>query len=286
MTVTAPPGPPALDPAPDLEALIEEARKRARRRRAWYGAALAALALVVGLFFLIGHGGGGGPPGARNTSGSGPSAGAPGLHGPGRSNAEQIRFVPGPVRFLRTVTLPPSAPPAVVRQAFAARRYSAAAPREAARLRSSRGPLVLWASPAYGGGWCQGLQQPRLRFDRASVSCVWPKSWMRRRVPGTFYSPRLLWGRAPQQSVRSLRLRLGDGKSLSVRSRNGFFLVRVADRVLVHTAPQGLLAYDKQGGLVAREGLPSLFAPPLLGFGGIRRPPGGAMLPQKLGRSA
>src|SRR5215208_2112011 len=69
MTVTAPPRPPdrALpdDPAA-LEALIEEARRRARRRRQLYGlTALAAGALAAGASFGVGSRGGGGRPAER-----------------------------------------------------------------------------------------------------------------------------------------------------------------------------------------------------------------------------
>ena len=64
MTVTAPPRPPRQpDPVPrdpverdDPEALIEEARQRARRRRRLYGAVAAGLALIgVSLFVVFGR---------------------------------------------------------------------------------------------------------------------------------------------------------------------------------------------------------------------------------------
>jgi hypothetical protein len=63
VTVSAPPRPPDVG-APDdlnaLEALIEEARRRARRRRQLYGAsALVAAALGAGVFFGFRDGGGG-----------------------------------------------------------------------------------------------------------------------------------------------------------------------------------------------------------------------------------
>ena len=147
-------------------------------------------------------------------------------------------------------------------------------------MHSPRGPLVLWASPAYGGGWCEGLQQPRLRFSRASVSCVWPQSWMRRRIAVTGYLPRVFFGRVPQRSARSLNLRLSDGRSLLVPTASGFFLLRVPDRVLAHTAPRALVAYDEQGRRVAREPIAEWFGP-LVTFGGIQRPPGGAELAHK-----
>jgi hypothetical protein len=279
--VTAPPRQPASTPPPDLEALIEEARRRARRRWAIYGAiALVALAAAGGVGFFIGNGGGG-PPSTRDGSGNGPSAGAPGPHGPGGPNAN-ISFRPGPVRFLREVRLPRSEAPAAVRHAFAARRYSAAPPREAGRVHSPGGPSVLWASPAYGGGWCEGLQQPRLRFSRLSVSCIWPRSWMRRRIGLTGYMPRVFFGRVPQRSAYSLRLGLADGRSLPVSMRDGFFLSRVPDQVLAHTAPRVLVAFDERGLRVAREPIgPSAGVFPPAFFGGIQRPPGGAALAHK-----
>ncbi|HEX3237186.1 MAG TPA: hypothetical protein VHQ99_02135, partial [Gaiellaceae bacterium] len=48
----APPRPPQLEPSQDPDALIEEARRRARRRRALYGlsALLAAGAAVAGIW--------------------------------------------------------------------------------------------------------------------------------------------------------------------------------------------------------------------------------------------
>jgi hypothetical protein len=246
-----------------------------------YGAlALVTLAAAGGVGYFIGNGGGG-PPTARDGSGNGPNAGAPGPHGPGGPNAN-ISFRPGPVRFLREVRLPRSEAPAAVQRAFAARRYSAAPPREAGRVHSPRGPSVLWASPAYGGGWCEALQQPRLRFNRLSVSCIWPKSWMRRRIGLTGYMPRLFFGRVPQRSAHSLRLNLSDGRSLPVSMRDGFFLLRVPDQVLAHTAPRALVAVDQRGLRVAREPIGPLGGvfPPAV-FGGIQRPPGGAALAHK-----
>lgn len=70
MSVAAPPRPPRPD---DAEALIEEARRRARRRRWGYGAlVLALLSGALGLYFGSRHGGGstrtghgGGGPAAR-----------------------------------------------------------------------------------------------------------------------------------------------------------------------------------------------------------------------------
>lgn len=170
-----------------------------------------------------------------------------------------------------------------MQRAFAARRYSAAPPREAGRAHSPSGPLVLWASSAYGGGWCEGLQQPRLRFSRLSVSCIWPRSWMRRRIDFTGYLPRVFWGRVPQRTAQGLRLNLSDGRSLPVSMRNGFFLLQVPDEVLAHTAPRALVAGDDKGLRVAREPIAALGGvfPPFAGFGGIKRPPGGAALAHK-----
>jgi hypothetical protein len=283
VTVTAPPRRPASTPPPDLDALIKEARWRARRRRALYGAlALLALAGAGGVGYFIGNGGGGGPPSVRHDFGNGAGAGgAPGSHGSAgpSANVSGVSFRPGPVGFLRKVTLPPSEAPAAVRQAFAARRYSAASPRVAGRARSPRGPMILWASPAYGGGWCEGLQQPRLRFDRLSVSCIWPRSWMRHRIGLTGYLPRVFWGRVPQRGVQKLHLRLSGGRSLPVSTRSGFFLFIIPDRVLAQAAPDALIADDERGRHVAAERIQPLV--PSLGFGGIQRPPGGADLAHK-----
>jgi hypothetical protein len=78
MNVTAPPRLPASTPPPDLEALIKEARRRARRRWAIYGAlTLVALALAGGIGFFVSRGGGN-PPSARDGSRNGPNPGAPG----------------------------------------------------------------------------------------------------------------------------------------------------------------------------------------------------------------
>ncbi|MGZ4371239.1 MAG: hypothetical protein ACXVRQ_03465 [Gaiellaceae bacterium] len=114
-----------------------------------------------------------------------------------------------------------------------------------------------------------------------SVYCVWPRPWMRRRLDLTGYGPRrfLFIGRVPQQSARSLRLRLSDGRSLPVPTRDGFFLFLIPDRVLAQTAPRALVAADAQGRLVAQEAIQLL--PPSLGGVGITHPPGGANLRQK-----
>jgi photosystem II stability/assembly factor-like uncharacterized protein len=60
MSVAAPPRPPRHD---DLEALIEEARRRARRRRFAYGSFLLLAGVALGLYFGIGRGGNGGSGG-------------------------------------------------------------------------------------------------------------------------------------------------------------------------------------------------------------------------------
>ena len=66
MSIAAPPRPPRFDTSHELgalEALIEEARRRARRRRQAYGAcAFVLAALGVGAYFGSGHGGGSTPP--------------------------------------------------------------------------------------------------------------------------------------------------------------------------------------------------------------------------------
>jgi hypothetical protein len=104
---------------------------------------------------------------------------------------------------------------------------------------------------------------------------------MLRKIPVNGYDSVLLWGRVPQASMRSLRLRFGDGRSVGVPTRSGFFLYRVPEQVLVHTGPRSLLALDRRGRRVADE--PALFGPPLSleFFGGIRRPPGGAVLARR-----
>src|SRR5215216_2902663 len=81
MAVSAPPRPP--EPAlPDdrnaLEALIEEARRRARRRRLLYGvAAIAAGALGAGVFFAVGNDGDAGRPAEQAQPPGAPALPAP-----------------------------------------------------------------------------------------------------------------------------------------------------------------------------------------------------------------
>lgn len=217
--------------------------------------------------------------GFGETPGGGGSLGGPGLGGAG-SNSTGLSFRPGPVGFLRDVRLPQSeAPPAVLR-AFAARRYSAAPPRVAAVAHSPGGSTVLWASPAYGGGWCAGLQQPRRRFDRLSVSCTWPRSFLKHGIAFTGYMPRVFWGRVPQRGVRHVYLRLSNGRSLPLATSSGFFLKVIPDGVLAHAGPEALVADDRRGRHVAAQRIGPTF-PLLLGFGGLTRPPGGADLARK-----
>jgi photosystem II stability/assembly factor-like uncharacterized protein len=73
VTVAAPPRPPSHD---ELEALIEEARRRARRRRWAYGLFLLLAGVAVGLYFGIGHGGNGGS-GRHANGGPAPAAETP-----------------------------------------------------------------------------------------------------------------------------------------------------------------------------------------------------------------
>jgi hypothetical protein len=68
MTVATPPRPPGANITDDpgdleaLEALIEEARKRARRRRRCYGAFVLVAATGALAYFGFANAGGGGPP--------------------------------------------------------------------------------------------------------------------------------------------------------------------------------------------------------------------------------
>jgi WD40-like Beta Propeller Repeat len=84
VTIEAPPRPPQSDGPPDLEALIEEARRRARRRRlVFLSCALAVIAgvgLALGIYYLV-----------RNTGGAGSrGAGSPGTEG--SSGGELLLF--------------------------------------------------------------------------------------------------------------------------------------------------------------------------------------------------
>jgi hypothetical protein len=80
VTVTAPPRPndplefQKLEPEADAEALIKEARQRARRRRRMYGAAVALVALVGVALTVFGRTGQSHPTAATRPSGAGPRA--------------------------------------------------------------------------------------------------------------------------------------------------------------------------------------------------------------------
>lgn len=62
MSVTAPPRPPDSDDLQALEALIEEARRRARRRRMGYAAISLGIAAAVGTVSLLRVAGDGSAP--------------------------------------------------------------------------------------------------------------------------------------------------------------------------------------------------------------------------------
>jgi hypothetical protein len=80
MTVTAPPRPndpigfQELEPEADADAVIEEARQRARRRRRMYGAVVAVVALVGVAVTVFGRTAQSHPTAATRPSGAGPSA--------------------------------------------------------------------------------------------------------------------------------------------------------------------------------------------------------------------
>jgi photosystem II stability/assembly factor-like uncharacterized protein len=79
VSIVAPPRPPTPPSPEDLEALIEEARRRARRRRTGYGVSLLLLlGLALGLYFGIGNGGGGRSSRNPGSGPGGPSAQARG----------------------------------------------------------------------------------------------------------------------------------------------------------------------------------------------------------------
>lgn len=75
MTTAAPPRPQYED---ELDALIEEARRRARKRR-FLTALIVALFAGVGVYAAFGHGGGGGTPAPHGGSAAG-GGGQPGFH--------------------------------------------------------------------------------------------------------------------------------------------------------------------------------------------------------------
>jgi hypothetical protein len=80
VTVTAPPRPndpiefQQLEPEADAEALIKEARQRARRRRRMYGTVVALVALVGVAVTVFGRTGQSDPTAASRPSGAGPHA--------------------------------------------------------------------------------------------------------------------------------------------------------------------------------------------------------------------
>ena len=78
MTVTAPPRPndpiELQEPEAEADALIEEARQRARRRRRMYGAVVAVVALVGVAVTVFGRTAQSHPTAAARPSGAGPSA--------------------------------------------------------------------------------------------------------------------------------------------------------------------------------------------------------------------
>lgn len=96
----------------ELQALIEEARRRARRRRLGYAAvAVAALATGLGLYFGLGGGGGGGDHGASSAGlpspGAGGGAKSARSSSPSRQDVYERRC---PDRGLEILPLTPRAP--------------------------------------------------------------------------------------------------------------------------------------------------------------------------------
>jgi hypothetical protein len=67
--------PPRSRDQDELDALIEEARRRAWRRRRWYGLAVVAAVLVAGGLYLGFSGGGGSGGGSTSQGGGGESGG-------------------------------------------------------------------------------------------------------------------------------------------------------------------------------------------------------------------
>jgi hypothetical protein len=97
--------------------------------------------------------------------------------------------------------------------------------------------MTLWVSPHRGGGWCQGLHEPGARFW---VNCSWWKAENGAFGP-TYVGPKLFLGRAAVTPGRRLKLLFHDGSKLSVPTKDGFFLFRVPDQLLVRTPPSVLL---------------------------------------------
>jgi hypothetical protein len=105
VTVTAPPRPndpiefQKLKPEGDAEALIKEARQRARRRRQMHGAIAALVALAGVAVTVFGRTGQSHPTAATHPSSAGPSAASPSRR---RSTTQ------GNVRIELTGTMPPA----------------------------------------------------------------------------------------------------------------------------------------------------------------------------------
>jgi hypothetical protein len=142
MTVTTSPWQSAQVRPPDLEGLIEEARRRAQRRRARYaGVALAGVALALGAFFLLARGGGG-PPGAGNPSANGPSGPPAGAHSAGTQD-----------RFVRFAELPHGWVEGIPRDVRAASRIVGQLDGHKIAAAPTRNGNFCEAFSARGGGW-------------------------------------------------------------------------------------------------------------------------------------
>lgn len=180
---------------------------------------------------------------------------------------------PGPLAFMRSVEVPETGAPHAVRRGFSLHRF-AGAPRRAARLKAGNGVLTLWVSPHRGGGWCEGLQLPRQRFDRFSVTCHWWKAEYGA-FGGSYAGPELFMGRAAVSPGRRLRLVFTDGYSVRIPTNNGFYIIRVPDRDLLRSVPRALVLTDHDGE-VARQRLSNPYTE--LGFylRPLMRRPGGA----------
>lgn len=178
---------------------------------------------------------------------------------------------PRALAFMRSVAVPRADVPPAVRRAFAARRH-AGRPRLAAAIRTPQGRLALWVAPLSGHGWCEGLQWLRTPFG--GVNCYWVKAALGP-FAGSFVGPSLFAGRAAVLKSRELRLRFEGGSSLRIPTTNGFYLYRVPDERLIHSAPTALVLRGHGReltrfplGLVDR-----FFDQPVAGGGG---PPGAA----------
>jgi hypothetical protein len=173
--------------------------------------------------------------------------------------------------FMRTVSIEPTGAPAVVRRAFAGHRW-AGTPRAAVSLRTSHGRAVLWVAPLRGRGWCEGLQLPRTRFTRETITCRW---WSGSNGPfgGGFVGPALFEGRAAVTGGRELRLRFADGSSVRVPTRDGFYLYRVHERRLIRAEPRALVLRER-GRAIGRFRLSTLYGGPLAVGSSLHRPGG------------